>query len=155
MVPYSFLNGASGSKYHIKRSHQRLQIAQPNKKSPQHFQFYFIFLRSFQNSYKIDWQLFGKTHTQENLSFFFFFKFNPNRIDTILLRYTRFPPDLFHSKSYVVGSCIYGKDEHPCIVAIKMVTLNILTLFHKNGNYEHPYIVTIKMLTMNILTLLP
>ena len=46
-------------------------------------------------------------------------------------------------------------DEHHCIVTIKIVTMNILTLFHKNGNYEHPYIVTIQMVTMNILTLLP
>ena len=33
-----------------------------------------------------------------------------------------------HSKSYVVGSCIYNsKDEHPCIITIQMVTMNILT----------------------------
>jgi len=36
---------------------------------------------------------------------------------------------LYHSKSYVVGGCIYnGKDEHPCIVTIKMLTMNIFTL---------------------------
>ena len=47
----------------------------------------------------------------------------------ISLWYRRFPLGLFHSKSFVVGSCIYnGKDVRPCIVTIKMVTKNILTL---------------------------
>ena len=32
------------------------------------------------------------------------------------------------------------------------LTMNILALFHKNGNPEHPYIVTILMVTINILT---
>ena len=50
-----------------------------------------------------------------------------------------FPLGLFHSKSYVVGSCIYnGKDVR-----------------HKNGNNENYYIFTIKMETMHILTLFP
>ena len=51
------------------------------------------------------------------------------QVTKISLQDTRFPLGHFHSKSYVVESCIYkGKDEHPCIVTIQMVTMNILTL---------------------------
>ena len=50
-------------------------------------------------------------------------------------------PTWSFSKSYVVGSCIYnGKDQHPCIVTITMVTMNILIII---------------MVTMNILPMLP
>ena len=49
----------------------------------------------------------------------------PNASLKILLRYTRFPLGLFHSKSYVVGCYIYnGKDEHPCIVTIKITSVS-------------------------------
>ena len=42
--------------------------------------------------------------------------------------YTRFLLGISQSKIYVVESCIYnGKDEDPCIVTIKMVTMYILT----------------------------
>ena len=48
---------------------------------------------------------------------------NCERGKKISLRYTMFPLGLFHSKSYVAGSCIYnGKDEHLCIVTIQMIS---------------------------------
>ena len=59
---------------------------------------------------------------------------NCERGKKISLQYTMFPIGLFHSKSYVTGSCIYnGKDEHLCIVTIQMVNMSILTLIHKIG----------------------